>query len=144
MPNTTLQDKLNLKTKMLILFELLIHGKLQFLSLKISVNYQYIFLTIRSALVLADIHSSIMQHCCWYEPEPIYLHWKIYSSFIPSTGAYEDNTSFSNGVLLFWEGGSEYASDFGDDNSCSWNDLLWKCVIKAWWQGAPQSLSSYQ
>lgn len=91
----------------------------------------------------ADFHIPVMHNCSWDQSQPIYLHRQIYSCFFPSTRPYENHTCSDSRVLFLWEGGSQSACGFGDDNSCGWNDLVWQCLFKTWWERAPEPLSPH-
>lgn len=92
-------------------------------------------------LAFADFHNPVMHYRSWNQPQPIYLHWKIYCCIFSSTWPHENNTCFNNGILFLWEGRSQSSCSCRDDNSCGWNDVVWQCLIKAWWKGTLESLS---
>ena len=81
---------------------------------------------------------ALMFHCHWCQSEPIHLHWPVFCCILPSPGPHEDRTCFVPWVSLLWQGGRESSGSRRDGPRCSWNDLVWECVSKAWWQRAAQ------
>lgn len=118
---------------------------------KLRMNYKLIFCWywpwpsfLYFVLALADFHIYVMHYSSWDQPQPIYLYWQIHCCLFPSTRPHEDNTCSNNGILFLWEGRSQCSRGSRDGYSCVWNDMVWECLIKAWWKRAFESHSPHQ
>ncbi len=82
----------------------------------------------------AVLHCFVLRNCSGYKLEPVHLYRAIQCCLIPGARAHEDSTGAHYGFLPIRQTGTEHPgcswNAFGD----LWHDLVWKCIIKAWWQ----------
>ena len=88
------------------------------------------------------LHCVVMHNCCWHQPKPIHMHWKIHSRLIPSSRPHEDDSRVDLGVPFLWQRGPQFPCRPWHASGCHRHDLVWERVVETWRERAPGLLNT--
>lgn len=83
------------------------------------------------------LYRVVMHNCCWDQPKPIHMHWKIHGRLIPSSRPHEDGSCVDLGVPFLWERGTQFPCRPWHASGRDRHDLVWECIVETWRQRAP-------